>query len=33
MDREVGAPEALAFLRKLDWAVPTGSFDAAFASE
>jgi sugar phosphate isomerase/epimerase len=33
MDREVGAPESLAYLRKLDWAVPTGSFDAAFASE
>jgi sugar phosphate isomerase/epimerase len=33
MDREHGAPEALAFLRTLDWDVPAGSFDAAFASE
>jgi sugar phosphate isomerase/epimerase len=33
MDREFGAPEALAILRKLDWEVPTGSFDEAFASD
>jgi sugar phosphate isomerase/epimerase len=33
MDREFGAPESLAFLRRLDWNLPTGSFDAAFASE
>jgi len=32
MDREFGAPEALQFLRKLDWEVPTGAFDAAFSS-
>ena len=32
MDREFGAPEALEFLRKLDWDVPTGAFDAAFSS-
>ena len=33
MDRLFGAPEALEFLRKLNWDVPTGSFDDAFASE
>ncbi len=30
MDRLHGAPEALAFIRKLLWATPTSSFDAAF---
>ncbi len=33
MDRLVGAPEALQYLRKLNWDKPTGSFDAAFSSE
>ena len=33
MDRLFGAPEALAFLKKLDWELPTTSFDAAFSSE
>jgi sugar phosphate isomerase/epimerase len=33
MDRLFGGPEALEFLRKLDWDVPSGSFDDAFASE
>ena len=33
MDRLFGGPEALEFLRKLDWDVPSGSFDAAFSSE
>jgi len=33
MDRLVGAPEALEYLRKLDWDVPTGAFDAAFSSQ
>ena len=32
MDREFGAPEALEYLRKLAWDVPTGSFDDAFAA-
>lgn len=32
MDREVGAAEALQFLRRLDWTPPTAAFDAAFAS-
>jgi sugar phosphate isomerase/epimerase len=32
MDRELGAPEALAFLRKLNFAPPAAAFDAAFAS-
>jgi sugar phosphate isomerase/epimerase len=32
MDRELGAPEALAFLRKLNFSPPTAAFDAAFAS-
>jgi sugar phosphate isomerase/epimerase len=30
MDRLHGAPEALAFIRKLLWEAPTASFDAAF---
>jgi hypothetical protein len=30
MDRLHGAPEALAFIRKLLWAPPAASFDAAF---
>jgi len=33
MDRLVGAPEALAYLRRLDFDRPTASFDAAFAQE
>ena len=33
MDRLHGAPESLAFLRKLDWDVPEAAFDAAFSSE
>lgn len=33
MDREFGAPEALQYLRRLDWDVPAAAFDAAFASE
>lgn len=33
MDRLFGAPEALEYLRKLDWDVPTGAFDAAFSSQ
>ena len=33
MDREFGAPESLAFLRRLDWNMPAGSFDAAFKGE
>jgi len=33
MDREFGAPEALAYLRKLNFDPPTASFDAAFASK
>jgi sugar phosphate isomerase/epimerase len=33
MDREVGAPEALRYLRRLDWDPPSAAFDAAFASE
>jgi sugar phosphate isomerase/epimerase len=32
MDRLVGAPEALAFLRRFDYDPPTASFDAAFAA-
>ena len=32
MDREVGAPEALAYLRRLDWPAPASAFDAAFSS-
>jgi hypothetical protein len=31
MDREVGAPEALAYLRRLNFQPPATSFDAAFA--
>jgi len=33
MDREFGAPEALQYLRRLDWDAPAAAFDAAFASE
>jgi sugar phosphate isomerase/epimerase len=33
MDREHGAPEALKYLRELDWKVPTASFDAAFVTQ
>jgi sugar phosphate isomerase/epimerase len=32
MDREFGAPESLAYLKRLDWEVPQAAFDAAFAS-
>jgi hypothetical protein len=32
MDRLVGAPEALAFVRTLAFDPPSASFDAAFAS-
>lgn len=31
MDRELGAPEALAYLRRLNFAAPSGKFDAAFS--
>jgi hypothetical protein len=31
MDREVGAPEALAYLRRLNFQPSATSFDAAFA--
>ena len=30
MDRLHGAPEALAFVRKLQWATPAASFDSVF---
>jgi sugar phosphate isomerase/epimerase len=33
MDREHGAPEALAFLRKFAWEPPAARFDAAFSRE
>jgi sugar phosphate isomerase/epimerase len=33
MDRLIGAPEALSFVRRLAFDAPTASFDAAFASE
>jgi len=33
MDRLHGAPEALAFVRKLLWEPPTASFDAAFSNQ
>ncbi|WP_370326659.1 sugar phosphate isomerase/epimerase family protein [Euzebya sp.] len=33
MDRLVGAPESLEYLKRLDWDVPTAAFDAAFSSE
>jgi len=33
MDREHGAPEALQYLKRLDWDVPAAAFDAAFSSE
>ena len=33
MDRLVGAPEALAHLRSLDFEPPTQSFDAAFSKQ
>lgn len=33
MDRLHGAPEALAFIRKLLWTPPTASFDAAFSNQ
>ena len=32
MDRLVGAPESLAFLRRFDFEPPAASFDAAFSS-
>ena len=32
MDRLRGAPEALTFLRQLDFEPPQASFDAAFSS-
>lgn len=32
MDRLTGAPQGLEFVRSLQWDVPTGSFDDAFAS-
>jgi hypothetical protein len=32
MDRLVGAPEALTFVRRLDFAPPSAAFDAAFHS-
>jgi hypothetical protein len=31
MDRELGAPEALAYLRKLNFDPPSANFDAAFS--
>jgi len=33
MDREFGAPEALEYLRRLNWNLPAAAFDAAFASD
>jgi hypothetical protein len=33
MDRLIGAPEALAFVRRLNFEQPTAAFDAAFASK
>jgi hypothetical protein len=33
MDREWGAPDALAFVRRTDFAPSTVAFDAAFARE
>ncbi len=33
MDRDFGAPEALAMIRKQDFAPSSVAFDAAFASE
>ena len=33
MDRLVGAPEALRFLRHFDFELPAAAFDAAFSSE
>lgn len=33
MDRLHGAPEALAFVRRLQWDLPEANFDAAFASD
>ena len=33
MDREWGAPDALAFIRRTDFAPAAVAFDAAFASE
>ncbi len=33
MDRLTGAPQGLEFVRSLQWDVPTGSFDDAFASK
>jgi len=32
MDRELGAPESLAYLRKLNFDAPAGAFDAAFST-
>lgn len=32
MDRLVGAPEALAFVRRLAFDAPSASFDAAFTT-
>jgi hypothetical protein len=33
MDRLVGAPEALAFVKSLSFEQPTAAFDAAFATK
>jgi sugar phosphate isomerase/epimerase len=33
MDRLIGAPEALEFVRKLNFTPPTAAFDAAFSSK
>jgi hypothetical protein len=33
MDRLVGAPEALEFVRRLAFDAPSSSFDAAFSSQ
>jgi sugar phosphate isomerase/epimerase len=33
MDREVGAPESLAYARRMNFDPPTGAFDAAFSAE
>ena len=33
MDRLVGAPEALAFVRRLAFDPPSAAFDAAFSSD
>ena len=33
MDRLVGAPEALAFVKRLAFEAPTAAFDAAFSNK